>query len=173
MLLGVRALDMASVFMMKDTVFWWPLGSLWRWLGGIPVNRRASVNIIRQAVEYFDANPVLRLVITPEGTRKQVDHWKLGFYWMAVGAGVPILMGFVDYKNKITGVGPLLYPTGDLEADFAKLRAFYEPQVGVTPAFKIRPGEAERMLRGLERAPGAQGPQEGVTPEMPQTSVPQ
>ena len=168
MLLGVRALGLTSVFMMKDTVFWWPLGVFWRWLGGIPVNRRASSNVIRQVVNYFDANERLRLLITPEGTRKKVKYWKLGFYWMALGAGVPILMVYVDYKKKTTGIGPLLYPTGDVEADFEKLRAFYEEKVGVTPTCRLRPGEAELMLRGLKRrdknAQAAEEPKAPTTP---------
>ena len=158
MLLLTRALGIPGVFIMKDTVFWWPLGALWRWLGGIPVNRRAARHVVGHVETMFKESESLRLVITPEGTRKAVEHWKLGFYWMALRAEVPVLLGFVDYKNRETGVGPLVHLTGDIETDFEQFRAFYEPRAGVVPKYKLRKGEMERMLG--EAAPNPQSPEE-------------
>jgi len=66
------------------------------------------------------------LMFTPEGTRGKTSHWKVGFYQTAVGANVPIILGYVDYKRKVMGVSDPLYPTGDLETDFEKIKAFYE-----------------------------------------------
>ncbi len=137
-LLGSMSLQIPAVFMMKDSWFRGIFGPLFYWMGGIPVNRREQTNTVDQIVQAFQESDQLYLVIAPEGTRKQVTYWKLGFYWIAVKAGVPILPGYVDYKQKRVGVGPLIYPTGDLEADFETLRAFYQA-FDVVPDFKRRP----------------------------------
>ena len=138
MLLGSIAMEIPAVFMMKESVFWWPLGVFWRWCGGIPVNRRAAISVVEQMVQAFDESEAMYFVITPEGTRKSVEYWKLGFYQIACGAGAPILPAWVDYKNKRLGVGPLIPATGDIESDFGKLRAFYEEKVGVSPQYNER-----------------------------------
>ena len=89
-------------------------------------------------VQAFDESEAMYFVITPEGTRKSVEYWKLGFYQIACGAGAPILPAWVDYKNKRLGVGPLIPATGDIESDFGKLRTFYEEKVGVSPQYNER-----------------------------------
>jgi 1-acyl-sn-glycerol-3-phosphate acyltransferase len=109
----------------KHTLFRWPFGFLSRWMGGIPVYRSASNNMVAQSVEMFRNSEKLILTIPPEGTRGKVAHWKTGFYYIALGAEVPIAMGFIDYKRKAVGVGPTLYPTGDIEADMESFRNFY------------------------------------------------
>ncbi|MBI2421379.1 MAG: 1-acyl-sn-glycerol-3-phosphate acyltransferase [Candidatus Hydrogenedentes bacterium] len=147
MLLCSTALDIPCVFMMKDTVFWGPLGALWRWLGGVAVNRRASSNMVSQVVDIVKERESIFLLIAPEGTRKHVDNvWKLGFYWIATGAEIPLLLSFVDYKHKRVGVGPLVHLTGGLEADFAQIRSFYEPKMGIVPSFRERDAERHRQL---------------------------
>jgi 1-acyl-sn-glycerol-3-phosphate acyltransferase len=109
----------------KNTLFRWPFGFLSRWMGGIPVYRSASNNMVAQSVEMFRKSEKLILAVPPEGTRGKVSHWKTGFYYIALGAEVPIAMGFIDYKRKATGVGPVIYPTGDIEADMEIIRNFY------------------------------------------------
>jgi 1-acyl-sn-glycerol-3-phosphate acyltransferase len=138
MLLGSIAMEIPAVFMMKESVFRWPLGVLWRWCGGIPVNRRAASTVVEQMVQAFDESEAMYFVITPEGTRKSVKYWKLGFYQIACGAKAPILPAWVDYKRKRLGVGPLIEVTGDIETDFGRLRDFYEGQVGVSPQYNER-----------------------------------
>jgi len=109
----------------KHSLFRRPLGFLFRWMGGIPVYRSASHNMVAQSVETFRNSEKLILAIPPEGTRGKVSHWKTGFYYIALGAEIPISMGFIDYKRKVVGVGPTLYPTGDIEADMELIRNFY------------------------------------------------
>jgi 1-acyl-sn-glycerol-3-phosphate acyltransferase len=117
----------------KDSIFRWPLGGLARALGGIPVRRDRKTNFVYQIVEAFQKAEELLIVIAPEGTRKQAPYWKSGFYYMAVGAQVPIVMGFVDYSRKQVGFGPSLFPSGDIQADFAQMRAFYADKQGLYP----------------------------------------
>jgi len=110
----------------KDDFFKPPFGSLITALGGMPVNRRISTNFVGQMVEQFQQHDELRLAIMPEGTRRKALRWKTGFYYIALGAQVPILFGYADYPNKEVGIGGSLMPTGDIAADFAVIRQFYE-----------------------------------------------
>lgn len=117
----------------KDSLFRWPLGRAMRWLGGIPVKRDARQNFVTQMVNVFNQAERLVVAIAPEGTRGRADHWKTGFYYIAQGAGVPIALGFVDYKEKVVGIGPTIVPSGDIHADFAKIKAFYGGKTGRYP----------------------------------------
>jgi 1-acyl-sn-glycerol-3-phosphate acyltransferase len=119
------ALGVKASWLGKHTLFRRPFGFLFRWMGGIPVYRSASKNMVAQSVEMFRNSEKLILTIPPEGTRSKVSYWKSGFYYIALGAEVPIAMAFIDYKRKTSGVGPTLYPTGDIEADMEVIRNFY------------------------------------------------
>ena len=152
MLLASLAFRTPGVFMVKDSVFWWPAGPIMRWVGGIPVNRRQRASAVQQMAQAFEQSEILRLVITPEGTRRKVRQWKTGFYWIAHSAGVPILPGYIDFKRKEMGVGPYMTTTGDFEADFAKIQAFYQEKAGVTPQCKPRE-ERVPADEGLRREP--------------------
>lgn len=136
-LLSAAALRVPIWFMMKHTHFWWPMTILWRFLGGVPVNRTISTSVVSQMVKAFHECDTMFLVIPPEGTRKKVDCWKTGFYYTALKAGIPIWPWFINYKTKRTGGGPLIYPTGDIESDFDRIRTFYEEHMGPMP--EIRP----------------------------------
>jgi 1-acyl-sn-glycerol-3-phosphate acyltransferase len=121
----------ADVFWMgKHTLFRGVFGPFFRWLGGVPVDRRKSGNLVEQTVEVFRQRDRFALVIAPEGTRKLASHWKTGFYHIARGAGVPIVLGFIDYRHKVGGVGPVITPSGDLEHDMAEIREFYADITG-------------------------------------------
>ncbi len=109
----------------KDSLFRGPIGWILRRLGGLPVNRRVRTNFVEKVVALFAAEDELRLAISPEGTRGHTPHWRTGFYYMALGARVPIVLGYADYARRIVGTGPILQPTGDLEGDMALIRAFY------------------------------------------------
>lgn len=132
-LLAKWALDLHFHWIGKDTLFRWPFGGFMRWLGGISVNRRSHNNFIDQMVQQFNARDEFVIVITPEGTRKRTDYWKSGFYYIACGAQVPIVMGFVDYARKTLGIGPAVMPSGDLDADLAPIRSFYADKSGRHP----------------------------------------
>jgi 1-acyl-sn-glycerol-3-phosphate acyltransferase len=148
MLFATLAMRIPATWMMKDTAFWWPIGILWRALGGLPVNRRAASNVVHQIVEVFNSRDNLALLIAPEGTRKEVQHWKLGFYWMALLAEVPVVPGYIDHKAKCIGVGEPIYLTGDIERDFATIRAFYQEKAGINPDYDERQAKRPPVKRG-------------------------
>jgi 1-acyl-sn-glycerol-3-phosphate acyltransferase len=120
-------------WMGKHTLFWGPLGPISRWLGGIPVDRRKSNSLVEQIVQVYREHEQLVVAIPPEGTRKKVEKWKTGFYYIALGSQLPIVLGFIDFGRKVGGCGEVFYPTGDIEADMAKIRAFYAPIKGKNP----------------------------------------
>lgn len=113
-------------WMGKKSIFKFPFGPVMRWMGGIPVERSQSTNLVDAMVERFDQNDQLLVMIAPEGTRARVEGWKSGFYYMAHGARVPVVMAYIDYANKEGGIGPLFWPTGDYEQDLSDIQAFYQ-----------------------------------------------
>ena len=123
----VFAMRLDARFIGKASLFRGPLGPLMKWLGGIPVDRTRPEGVVEDAVASFRERSGLLLALAPEGTRKPVDKWKSGFYRIALRAGVPIVPGFFDNARRRVGFGAPLIPTGDAEADIARLRAFYAP----------------------------------------------
>lgn len=127
----------------KDTLFRGPMGSVMRALGGIPVKRHSNNNFVQQIVDTFNRVEELVVAISPEGTRSNTKYWRTGFYYIALGAGVPIALGFVDYREKVVGIGPALIPSGDIRADFNDIKEFYAGKTGKYPdkqgAIEIRP----------------------------------
>jgi 1-acyl-sn-glycerol-3-phosphate acyltransferase len=120
------SLRLTIYWMGKEQIFRFPFRGLMMWLGGIPVQREKSTNLVAASVEAIKAaSGPLQLVVPPEGTRSKTRYWKTGFYHIAVGAQVPIVMAYMDYEKKISGLGPVFEPTGDLEADMAQIKAFY------------------------------------------------
>lgn len=102
-------------------------------LGGIPVDRSKSNNIVNQVASLFDKYDDLNIIITPEGTRKLVHNWKKGFYYIALKAEVPIVLGFLDFKKKELGFGPIFYPTGNFDEDWKFMENFYRGIVAKHP----------------------------------------
>lgn len=124
------ALKIKIYWMGKAAIFRWPFGAACRWLGGIPIDRSRSHNVIEQCIQAFNERDKLIMVIPPEGTRKKVSSWKTGFYHIARGANVPIVLGFLDYRHKKGGIGPIFYPTGRIESDMKEIKAFYATITG-------------------------------------------
>jgi 1-acyl-sn-glycerol-3-phosphate acyltransferase len=115
----------------KESLFKPPFRAVMIWLGGIPVNREQSTNLVAASARALkDATGQLQLVVPPEGTRSKVRYWKTGFYYIALEAGVPIVMAYMDYANKRSGLGPVLHPTGDIEQDMLAIKRFYAPFKG-------------------------------------------
>jgi 1-acyl-sn-glycerol-3-phosphate acyltransferase len=119
------ALKAKIYWMGKEAIFRWPFKNFFLWLGGIPIDRSKSNNVVEQMIQKFSENKKLILTIPPSGTRKRVMKWKTGFYYISRGADVPIVLGFLDYKRKVGGIGPVYLPTGDIEADMRGIRAYY------------------------------------------------
>jgi len=117
----------------KHTLFRWPFGGLMRLWGGIAIRRDRQVNRVEQVVQAFREHPEFILVLSPEGTRKKVERWKMGFYHIAQGAGVPLVLAALDYQNKRVYIGPTFWPTGDEAADLRNILAFYRPFIPKKP----------------------------------------
>lgn len=116
-------------FMGKHSLFKWPMGRFMREMGGIAINRTSSRNYVDQIVDEFRQRDELMLVVAPEGTRKRAPKWRSGFYHIAMGAGVPIVPGWLDYERKLGGLGPEIMPTGDYAADLERIAAYYRTVV--------------------------------------------
>ena len=124
----------------KASLFRPPLGYFARALGGIRVDRGKRNNQVEQAVCLFGERDQLVLAVPPEGTRGRTRYWRTGFYFIADGASVPIVLGFLDYARKVGGVGGVIVPTGSIEADMREITAFYS---GVTGKYPTLQGEVQ------------------------------
>jgi 1-acyl-sn-glycerol-3-phosphate acyltransferase len=125
------ALDLDIRWMGKASLFRWPFGWFMRWLGGIPVDRSRSNDLVAaSALALTEAPGAMQLIVPPEGTRGRTRYWKTGFYYIAAAARVPIVMAYMDYERKVSGLGPIFVPTGDIEADMARIKVFYAPFKG-------------------------------------------
>jgi 1-acyl-sn-glycerol-3-phosphate acyltransferase len=120
-------------WMGKDTLFRWPFRRLLVRLGGIPINRRAPTGFVKALLAEFDRSEWMWLAVAPEGTRSHTDHWKSGFYRIAVAGGLPVGLGYIDYATKSVGIDTYLVLSGDPQQDFAHLRDFYSDKHGRRP----------------------------------------
>lgn len=120
-------------FVGKDTLFRWPFGGLFRRLGGIPVNRRQSTGFVGGLIEAFGKADSLYLAIAPEGTRRKIDHWKSGFYRVALAVNVPLGLAFIDYSRREVGIEAWLSLSGNEAEDLARIRACYSNKRGKKP----------------------------------------
>lgn len=118
--LGIKA-----KFLIKKELFIQPLGLILKKLGGIPVDRKKSNNIVDYIATLLKNSEELVVVITPEGTRKYNPNWKKGFYYIALKAKVPIVLAYIDYGKKEGGIGKVIYPSGNFEKDFNEIVEFY------------------------------------------------
>ena len=125
--LAYCSIDMDVKFLIKKEFFDIPiLKSILLKMGGLPVDRSRNNNLVNQVAAMFKNYDSLNIVIAPEGTRKRVNKWKKGFYYMAVKADVPIILGFLDFKKKELGFGPMFYPTDNYEEDWKFMESFYK-----------------------------------------------
>jgi 1-acyl-sn-glycerol-3-phosphate acyltransferase len=121
-------------WMGKDALFPKPFKWLMIWLGGVPVDRSKSNNMVDQMSDYYRDSEELIVIVPPEGTRRKVDRWKTGFYHIARQAELPIVQGYFDADRKCVGFGPSFFPTGDVDKDIAEIRAFYADKSGIIKA---------------------------------------
>ena len=140
------ALGVRPSFFAKKELFWWPLGLIFRVLGGIPVDRSAPGNMVGQSVQAIKESSQIMLGVPPEGTRRKTPYWKSGFYHIAYNAGVPVIFAFTDFKRKIAGFGPTMELTGDMEKDMERIRDFYKNIAGKNPhlvgEIRFKPGQS-------------------------------
>ncbi len=127
------ALRLDIHFFAKDTLFWFPLNLVLRSLGGIPLDRRQPGVAVPMAIAALRNNASYYFGLAPEGTRSLKSGWKSGFYRIAREARVPVVLGFLDYGRRRLGTGPVIELTGDVDADMARIRAYYADITGRHP----------------------------------------
>jgi len=117
-------------FLIKKEWFFPPLSFVFKSMGGIPIDRKKNQSMTEQLAREFILRDSFRLIVTPEGTRKKVNEWKRGFYYIALKAKVPIQMAYIDYGKKILGIGTTFYPTGNADEDIRAIRSYYKGMRG-------------------------------------------
>ncbi|MBI2407869.1 MAG: lysophospholipid acyltransferase family protein [Gemmatimonadetes bacterium] len=135
--MAMFALGIRGTFLGKDTLFKPPFGFIFRWLGGVPVDRFSKNNVVDQTIALFKARDQMILAISPEGTRKVIERWRTGFYWVAVGAKVPIVPVAFDFPRKRYIIHAPQEMTGDPERDIAHLRSFFRASQAYRPAWYV------------------------------------
>lgn len=137
------ARGLTSNFLMKKEWFATPLGGLFRHMGGIPVERSRHTSLTEQLAARAREMDTFSLAVTPEGTRKPVTQWKRGFYYIALKAGIPILLYALDYKRKLIVCTETIHPSGDVEADMRRIMHYYSAFTGKHPEkFRLEPEAA-------------------------------
>ncbi len=135
-LLGIlysRAMGFRSDFLMKKEWFFWPMGRFMKWLGGVPVYRSKSTSMTDQLAEVARKRNTFRLAITPEGTRSAVAEWKRGFYYIALKAGLPILLYGLDYHAKRIVCTREIHPDGNAEGQMREIKMYFKDFTGKHP----------------------------------------
>lgn len=134
MLLFAAAFDIKVTWMAKHSLFFPPMGWILRAMGGMPIIRHKSRNVVDAMVDSFSTSAQLVLVVPTEGTRERTDYWKSGFYHIARQANVPIVPSFLDFGRKRGGFGPPLQLSGDVRTDMQYFRDFYQGMQGKFPS---------------------------------------
>jgi len=123
--IALTAMGVKATFLIKKEFFFFPFGIYLKYLGGYPVDRKHTLNMTDKLAEYIKEKEDIAFLITPEGTRKRVETWKRGFYYIALKADVPLVLAYLDYNNRKGGIGPVFYPTGNYESDLLEIQKFY------------------------------------------------
>jgi 1-acyl-sn-glycerol-3-phosphate acyltransferase len=134
--IGILARNTSGIkinFIGKNSLFKPPFGFIFRSLGGTPVDRSTSNNLVDAIVNIFNEKEQFRLALSPEGTRKKVEKWKTGFYYIAKGANVPIVMATLDFGKKQVKISEPYYTTDDKDKDFAHFHAFFADVIAKKP----------------------------------------
>jgi 1-acyl-sn-glycerol-3-phosphate acyltransferase len=136
--LALKALGVNVRITIKDSYMKLPFGPFVRAMGGIGIDRRPKKegeprpSMVDLMSDLFRTHQKLVMLVTPEGTRSKQEQWKTGFYHVAINAGVPIALAYMDYAKKTTGIGKIVYPTGNYEQDMAEIMDFY---AGINPKY--------------------------------------
>lgn len=123
-------------FMGKAELFRFPIGWFFRYCGGVPVDRKKSTGLVDQMVKVCNESEKFILTIAPEGTRHHVQEWKRGFYHIAKGAGIPLVMAVVDGKHREVRIGQVFHLTEDMEADMTAIQGYFAGVAGINPQRK-------------------------------------
>lgn len=118
---------------MKKEWFFFPLGLIFKAVGGIPVDRSKKTSLVDQMAQQFAERKQFHLAITPEGTRKANPNWKKGFYYIALKAQVPIVLIGIDYPSKTISATKAIMPSGNIDADMKEIKLYYKDFKGRHP----------------------------------------
>jgi 1-acyl-sn-glycerol-3-phosphate acyltransferase len=149
---------LSASWMGKDTLFRGPAGTLFRALGGIAIERSRHHHYVDAMVREFSRRDRFVLLLTAEGTRSLARCWKSGFYHIALGARVPICLGYLDYSRRRMGFGPLLWPSGNVKGDMDLIRGFYADKTGKHPDKVTPPFLMEEARAGVEASSSRAAP---------------
>lgn len=153
-LLAMASIKLRFSWVAKESIFIGPARYLFRAIGGIPLNRSLRGGFLESMTRSFKEHNKLVIAVAPEGTRSCKDHWKGGFYSIAMKADIPVCLGYADYPSKTVGLGPYIKLTGNIEKDFECIRNFYQDKRGKYPAkeskIQLRPKEMKILQRELE-----------------------
>ncbi len=130
---AMLALGLDLRYLGKHTIFRFPVNGILRWLGGIPVDRRAANGVVLQMVEQFNQHQSLILALSPEGTRSKVREWKKGFLHIAKAAAVPVIPVAFDFSQKAVDIQPPLMIVGDIDAELIRVKETLKHAVGKNP----------------------------------------
>lgn len=117
----------------KRSLFRFPLKTFFLLVGGIPVDRSKSGDLVGTMAAEFAKRDEFKLIVAAEGTRGKGEYWKSGFYHIARRANVPVVLGWLDYGKKSGGLTKSMMLTGNVKADMDEIRAFYQGIEGKYP----------------------------------------
>ncbi|MCH8529376.1 MAG: lysophospholipid acyltransferase family protein [Saccharospirillum sp.] len=143
-LAAMAMLRLDARVMIKDSAFVGPFGSLLRWLGAMPIDRNSAQDVVQQTVDRFNAHERLMIIVSPEGTRNGASQWKTGFWRIASGARVPIIVATADHQKKEIAFPGLVMPSEDMDTDMVQVLEFYR---GVEPRHPERLSEPLAAMR--------------------------
>ena len=123
--IALTAMGVKTTILIKKELFFFPLGSFLTHIGGYPVDRKHTKNLTDTIAKHISESEDVVFLISPEGTRKLVETWKRGFYHIAQKSGIPLALGYLDYRERKGGIGPVFYPTGNYEIDLQEIQKFY------------------------------------------------
>lgn len=125
-ILGMKVMGVKMNFLIKDVFFFFPLNLIMKSLGGIPVNRSKSNNLVQQLVEKVKNKKLRYLIVSAEGTRSYTNKWRSGYYYMAKEAGLPLYLGSLDYKKKIMAIDKEFIMTDSFEDDLKRMQDYFK-----------------------------------------------
>lgn len=123
--LAYWSINRKAGFLMKEMWFFFPLGMIFKAIGGIPVPKKRGTSLVDEIVRRFNSTDRMALAITPEGTRKRVSEWRSGILHIAEAAHVPILLGVIDYRNKLVSINDIFDLSGNIAQDMRRLKDYY------------------------------------------------
>ena len=122
----LNEIGIKHIFLSKKELFFFPMNVAMKWYGSIPVGGVINKNAIYQVTQMFEKAKELHIIVSPEGTIKKVVQWNKGFYYMALKANVPIIVGYIDYKKKEIGIKGVIDNLENINAVMHQINSMYK-----------------------------------------------